>query len=204
MKFTATGIGFIRVTLADGTKRLLSCGNLRSIEDGAVGRTITTHNAKNLQYEGVTETVAAIFAQQNTTNHHLGMLRVTETETGKVIIIFTHCIHKIVPYSNGTKSKIIFNANGKRTKLFMIADETLAGIMAQQGATKHLGLALVTKIDGQTRQQSQIIYNIAYWEYALADTTTVPGTNTRIVFDGVEKDIYVIETEAAIFAAQPT
>ncbi len=204
MQYTAVASGWIRVTLANGAKRLINTANLRAIEnDGNGGRLITTHNAKNLQYEGVTETVAQIFAQQNTTNHHLGMILVTETETGKQIILFTHTIQKIVDVASPLGSKIIFNGMGKRTKGYVIVTESLAAIMAQQSTTKHLGLALVTKIDKQTRLQNEIIYNVAYIEYIIEDTTTVPGTNSRLVFDGSTADVYVVETEAAIYAAQP-
>jgi uncharacterized protein YlzI (FlbEa/FlbD family) len=218
MKYGMTGVGFIRVTTLDGVKRVLNTSNLRSIEECPTGRFITTYGAKNLSYI-VSETMTAIYNQQNSTNHHLGMLRVTEVidnsplaNTTNDLILFTQTIHKIVKDTApaSTKSKVIFNENGKRKGSSCIVNETLAAIMAMQSTTKHLGLMLVTRIDPTVYdnatgalQRAQFIFNIAYIEYILADTTTVTGANSRLVFDGAEKDIYCLETEAAIFAAQP-
>ena len=221
MKKIARGLGAILITPTAAPNiatnpTLLETGKIRAIMpngtgEGAVVITNDTRNFKIL----VDESVDDIFDQQDVDGKNLGLIKVTIVGTstipelplfdGMVVLIPTHTIERILP--EGENRKIHLNTDGKIAgKHAVVVSETLSDIMAQQGNDKALGLLLVTRLVDKNlpdRPAFEAIYNWGLIEKIVADNT-VGTAESRIIFCDPFRDIYVEETLATIYAAQPT
>jgi hypothetical protein len=216
MKKIARGLGAILVTLtATGKTQLVETGKIRLIASNGEGAVIITNDTRNFKME-VDESLQDIFDQQNTTGKNLGLIKVTVVGTnytfpqplidGQELLIPTHTIHRIFPENDGEQSKIHLCTDGKAIGTYALTvSEELSDIMSQQGGALALGLLLVTRLVAKElpdKPSFDAIYNWGFIEKIVEDTT-VGTANARIIFCGAEKDVYVEDTVANIFADQP-
>jgi hypothetical protein len=153
-----------------------------------------------------TETVAQIFAQQNTTGKNLKMLLLTRREDGKQVIYFTEVIDKIVrttktiPDPVGTApitvttTEVVFNMGGKFRSSKVDVNEDLATIMAMQSTNKELMLMQVT----ERATGISFIINRELVAHIHPDST-----GSKIIYYTTQTPFYATQSPAAIFSALP-
>ena len=185
---------FLKVTDASLGIYLLEVSDIFKIVEDA------TTLAVGVQLDGTKQvfpidTLDALFNQQNVTGYNLGMILVTNTRTGNREIRFTKRIRMIVGEIGGG-SKIITT----RAKDNIVVTESLATILAYQGATKNLGIVSANVSLNGTN--AQFLFMDHWIERITSQNPTTPGAAVIITKD--TGSYPVTQTVAAIQAAMPT
>lgn len=142
-----------------------------------------------------TDTLDDIFDQQAVDGHHLGMILVTNSQTGNREIRFVERLLMVVANPGGG-SKVV----SRKTKDGLTVNETVAAILAYQGATRNLGFVSGTvSINGQTHQHLFVDKTI---ERILPSIPSNPASPAIIYLEN-SAAYTVTETVAALYAAQP-
>lgn len=146
-----------------------------------------------------TETFTDIWNQQNTSNKNLNMVLITNQRTGNREIWFTHDLKMIVAEPGGG-SKLIQKNSRMET---IVGSETVAAILAYQGATKNLGIISATVVPPSGANYQALFMDHYISEINPVDPAT-PANGSLIKLKGSQHTLYqVTETVAALFAAQP-
>lgn len=97
----------------------------------------------------VNDTLANIYAQQNTSLYDLGMVLVTDSNKSRQVILFTHNFEAvgIVQERNSAGAVVGSKIIQENALPDYVVDELIAAIYAQQKAGVNLGMNLVTRTD---------------------------------------------------------
>jgi len=144
-----------------------------------------------------TETITAIFAQQDTTGYNLNMISVSNTKTGNQEIWFTHSLWKILDDPGGS----LLVTRYRKDRIF--ASQNLATILGYQGAATNLGLVSVTVVAVPPKTNTQFILLDHTIKEMISKDPAVPAGNTLIHMKGSHETYEVTETIAALQAAMP-
>lgn len=189
----------------NGQNNLFSVCNLHCIESVG-GQTTVFFKTAGMPPVVIAETVAQIFAQQNTTGKNLGMLLLTRREDGNQVIYFTEVIDKIVRVTKPitdpvgtapisvTTTEVVFSMEGKFRSGKVDVNEDLATIMAMQSTNKELMLMQVT----ERGTGISFIINRKLVSHILPDST-----GSKIIYHTIQTTMLVTESPAAIFSALP-
>ena len=166
---------------------------VKIVEDATSGDIVVQlEGSKKLE---PTDTLDDIFDQQAVDNHHLGMILVTNAKTGNREIRFVERLLMIVAQVGGG-SKVV----SRKTKDALTVTESVATILAYQGATQNLGFVSATvSLNGQTHVHLFVDKTI---ERILPSIPSNPAS-TAIIHLENSAAYPVLQTVAALYAAQP-
>ena len=147
----------------------------------------------------VTETLAVLFAQQNTTLFDLGMILVTDSTKNLPMILFVHNFDNVgvVQEKNQAATVIGSRIVQKGGMNNYVVSELIAAIYAQQKAGVNLGMNLLTR----SSDGAPIVVMDQHINYII-DEVVSAVTTTYVVFKDTQGKIAVDEACAAIYGAQ--
>ena len=159
-----------------------------------------TTNRGRLQ---VDESLAVLFAQQNTALFDLGMVLVTDSALARQVILFAHNFESVGIVQEKDNAGVVIGSRiiQKDAMPDYLVDELVAAIYAQQKASVNLGMNLVNRIQSAQSNEPLVIMDqgINY----IIDEVENAVTTTYVVFKASNLGkMKVVETATAIHGAQ--
>ena len=186
------------VGLISGLTELIETSGLKEIVDTPSGAELIFKDPYRGRLQ-VDDPIADLYDQQDGDLYDLGMVLVTESSTGREVILFTENFDAVGVVQEKDKTGVVIGSKiiQKDQMKNYVVDELIAAIYAQQKAGVNLGMNLVTR----SSDSEPLIVMDKHINY-ITDEVVNAVTSTYVVLKTPNGKIQVDETCAAIQAAQ--